>query len=119
MTALLIAAGFLTFMGLIWCIHAADGYALARFGYAPFALPNALFMLIPHGLLLLAVQGNGHRELLAGLAGAGLLGLLLLVRSRTNGWLALFAAPVLLLGAPVVALAVLFRGFAQGGDRPG
>jgi hypothetical protein len=117
MTILVIAVGFLLFMGLIWSIHAADDYALGRFGYAPFALPNALFMLIPHGLLIMAVQGGGSRELLATLAGAGMLGMLLLIRRRTNGWLALFAAPVLLAAAPVVLLSVLFRGFAQGGDE--
>lgn len=115
MTVLLAAGAFLVFLGLIWSIHAVDGYALARYAYAPFALPNALFMLIPHGLLLMAIQGGAHRELLATLAGVGMLGLFLLIRQRTNGWLALYAAPVLLIAAPVAVLTVLFRGFAQGG----
>jgi hypothetical protein len=114
MTFLLIVGAFLVFMGLIWSIHAVDGYASARFGYAPFALPNALFMLAPHGLLLMVIRGGGHRELLATLAGAGMLGLFLLIRQRTSGWLALYAAPILLLAAPVAVLTVLFRGFAQG-----
>jgi len=114
MTGLSIGLGFLVFLALIWSIHAADAYALARFGYAPFALPNALFMLIPHGLLILSVQGDWQRELLATLAGAGMLGMLLVIRSRTSGWLALYAAPILLLAAPLVALTVLFRGLAHG-----
>jgi hypothetical protein len=117
MTVLLVAGGFVLFMGLIWSVHAVDRYALARFGYAPFAPANALFMLIPHGLLIMAVQGSGPRELLATLAGAGMLVVLLLVRQRTSGWLALYAAPVLLLAAPVVLFTVLFRRLAQAGDE--
>ncbi len=51
MTVLFIVLGFLVFMSLIWSVHATDRYALRRFGYAPFALPNVVFMLIPHSLL--------------------------------------------------------------------
>jgi hypothetical protein len=117
MTVLVVAFGFLLFMGLIWSVHAVDDYALGRFGYAPFALPNALFMLIPHALLIMAIQDGGPRELLATAAGAGMLGMLLLIKHRTNGWLALYAAPILLLAAPVVLFTVMFRGFARGGDE--
>ena len=85
MTLLGIAVGFLLFMGLIRAVYAVDDYALARFGYAPFAMPNVLFMLIPHLLLLLAIQGVEPRELWAGLSGAGLLGMLLIIKVRTNG----------------------------------
>jgi len=115
MTILLVVVGFVFFMGLIWSVHAVDAFGQARYGYAPFALPNALFMLIPHGLVLMTVQGGGHRELLATLAGLGMLGLLLIVKQRTNGWLALYAAPIMLLAAPVVVFTVLFRGIAQDG----
>ena len=116
MTLLAVAAGFLLFMGLIRAVHALDDYARARYGYAPFAIPNLLFMLIPHGLLLLAIQGTEPRELWAGLAGAGLLVVLLLIKSRTNGWIALLAAPLQLAAASVLVFAVFFRGLAQSGD---
>jgi hypothetical protein len=114
-TLLAIVVGFLLFMGLIRAVHALDDYALARYGYAPFAMPNLLFMLIPHGLLLLAIQGTEPRELWAGLAGAGLLVVLLLIKARTNGWIALLAAPLQLVAASVLVFAVFFRGLAQSG----
>lgn len=117
MTILFIAAGFIVFMGLVWSVHAVDAYSLEHFGYAPFVLPNTLFMLIPHGLLLLASQGSGYRDLLVTLAGAGMLGVLLIIKARTTGWLALYAAPVLLVAAPVVVFTVLFRELAQGGGN--
>jgi hypothetical protein len=118
-SGLLLGAGFLAFMGLSWSVHRVDDLGLGRFGYAPFALPNALFMLLPHGLLLYALQGSQYQEPLVILAGAAMLGMLLVIRSRTNGWLALYAAPVLLLAAPVVVFTVLFRGLAgRGGPQP-
>jgi hypothetical protein len=48
-----------------------------------------------------------------------MLGMFLLVRSRANGWIALFAASMLLLGAPVLVFSVLFRGMARPGGREG
>jgi hypothetical protein len=116
MTLLALAAAFLLFVGLIWSVHRLDAHALDRYGYAPFALPNLLFMLIPHALLVLALQGTGPRELLATLAGAGMLAVLLLIRSRTSGWVALYAAPVQLLAAPLLLFSVLFRRLAAGAD---
>jgi len=115
MIFLALAGAFLLFMALLWSVHRVDGYAMERHGYAPFALPNLLFMLVPHGLLVLAVQGVEPRELLATLAGAGMLAVLLLIRSRTNGWIALFAAPLQLLVSPVLVFAVLFRRLAETG----
>jgi hypothetical protein len=114
---LALAGAFLLFTGIIWSVHALDRHALARYGYAPFAPSNLLFMLIPHGLLLLSIQGGEHRELLATLAGIGMLAVFLLVRTRTNGWIALYAAPLQLVAAPVLLFAVLFRGLA--GPRAG
>ena len=116
-TALAIGAAFLVFLGLIWSVHRADRYALARYGYAPFALPNVLFMLIPHGLLLAAIQRGEHQELLATLAGAGMLAIFLVIKSRTNGWLSLYAAPLQLVAAPVLLFAVLFHRFAGADGR--
>jgi len=117
-TLLWIVGAFVVFAALIWGVHAVDDYASARYGYAPFAMPNLLFMLIPHGLLLLAIRGDPLRsQVLLALAGVAMLGMLLLVRSRANGWIALFAAPMLLLGAPVLLFSVLFRGLARPGGR--
>jgi hypothetical protein len=115
LTLLAVVAGFLLFMALIRGVHALDDYALGRYGYAPFAMPNLLFMLVPHGLLLLAIQGTEPRELWAGLAGAGLLAMLLVVGARTNGWIALIAAPVALAAASVLAFSVFFRNLVQSG----
>lgn len=107
-------AAFLAFMAIIWSVHAVDDYAAARYGYAPFAMPNLLFMLIPNGLLLMTVRDGGEQPpVLMTLAGAALLGMLLLIRAKTNGWIALFAAPLLLAGAPVLMFSVLFRGLAR------
>ena len=116
MSLLALSGAFLLFAGLLWSVHRLDGSALRRYGYAPFALPNLLFMLVPHALLILAVQAVEPRELFATLAGAGMLGVLLLIRSRTNGWIALYAAPLQLLAAPVLVLTVLFRRLAADGD---
>ena len=112
MIPLWILAAFLAFMAVIWSVHAVDDYAAVRYGYAPFALPNVLFMLIPNGLLLLVVREAGAGEqarLLVILAATALLGMLLLIRSRTNGWVALFAAPMMLFFSPVLVFSVLFR----------
>jgi hypothetical protein len=109
-----ILGAFVVFMAVVWSVHVVDDYAAARYGYAPFALPNVLFMLIPNGLLLFAVrQGGEQTQVLVTLAGAALLGILLLIRAKTNGWIALFAAPLLLLCAPVLVFSVLFRGMAR------
>jgi len=121
-TLLWITGAFVLFMILIWSVHATDDYASARYGYAPFAMPNVLFMLIPNSLVLLAIrEDGGHTQILVALAGAATLGMLLLVRSRTNGWVALFAAPILLLCAPVLVFSVLFRALAglSSGNRNG
>ena len=115
-TLLWILGAFLAFTAVIWSVHALDDYAAARFGYAPFSMPNVLFMLIPNGLLLMAIQDGGEQtQVLVTLAGAAMLGMLLLIRAKTNAWVALVAAPMLLFGAPVLVFSVLFRGLARGG----
>lgn len=118
MTLLWILTAFLAFMAIIWSVHALDDYAVARYGYEPFAMPNVLIMLIPNGLLLMAIPDDGGQtQVLLTLAGAAMFGMLLLIRAKTNGWVALVAAPVLLFGAPVLVFSVLFRGLARvGGD---
>lgn len=117
MTWLFVGLAFLVFMGLVWSVHALDDVALARYGYAPFGMPNVLFMLVPHGLVLYAVQQGGEgMEIPVTLAAAGLLAMLLIVKMRTNGWIALYAAPAMLLAAPVIFFSVLFRSLARSGS---
>jgi hypothetical protein len=119
MNLLWILGAFVVFVVVIRSVHATDDYASARYGYAPFAMPNLLFMLIPNGLLLFALQNGGQQtQILIILAGAATLGMLVLVCSRTNGWIALFAAPMLLFCAPVLVFSILFRGLARA-DRGG
>ena len=60
MTLVWILGAFLVFVAVIWSVHATDDYASALYGYAPFALPNVLFMLIPNGLLLLTIRESGE-----------------------------------------------------------
>ena len=117
MTLVWLLGAFLLFAAIIWSVHATDAYASARFGYAPFALPNVLFMLIPNALLLLTFRESGDQtQVLVTLAGLAMLGMLLLVRSRTNGWIALFAAPLMLLCAPMLVFSIFFRGFSGESD---
>ena len=119
-TLLWILVAFLAFMAIIWSVYALDDYAAARFGYAPFAMPNVLFMLIPNGLLLLAIGYGGEQaHIFVVLAGAVALGMFLLIRAKTNGWVALFVAPMLLCCAPVLVFSVLFRGLARAGGGEG
>jgi hypothetical protein len=120
-TLLWILAAFVAFMAVIRGVHAVDDYASNRYGYAPFAMPNVLFMLIPNGLLLLSIRDGGEQtQMLVTLAGAVMLGMLLLIRAKTSGWVALFAATLLLCCAPVLVFSVLFRGLARAnGDENG
>ncbi len=116
MTLLWILGAFLVFMAVIRSAHAVDDYASARYGYAPFAMPNLLFMLIPNAQLLFAVRDAGagaQTQVLVTLAGMAMLGMFLLVKARTSGWIALFAAPMMLFCAPVLVLSVLFRSLAR------
>lgn len=135
-TLLALGAGFLAFMALIGAVHAVDSWSLRRFGYAPFALVNVLVMLLPSGALLaglgiLAGVWPGASALggpdLDGLAqvvdplwlcalavGAGT-AMAWLIWRRTSVWVALFAGPLLLFGAPVLVFSILFRTLAAAG----
>jgi hypothetical protein len=123
-TLLALAAGFLAFMALIGAVHALDRWSLGRFGYAPFALVNALAMLVPSGALLIGlaalrgadpagVTGFVAPALLVGLGLSGGLAMAWLIARRTNPWVALIAAPLMLVAAPVLVFSVLFRGMAE------
>jgi hypothetical protein len=126
-TLLGLAAGFLVFMALIGAVHAVDRCALDRYGYAPFALVNVLALLIPSGVFLAGLAMLGGADLgaleaaadpvmLLGLAACAGLAMAWLIGRRTNAWVALLAAPLLLVGAPVLIFSVLFRVIAATGQ---
>jgi hypothetical protein len=117
--------GFALFMGLIGTAHALDGYTANRFGYRPFALPNLAFMLLPYGALVgLAIawrQGGWDAPALAptlgALALAALIFMLVILWRRTRAWIALVAIGLMVIGAPILLLSMLFRDLA--GSAPG
>jgi hypothetical protein len=136
MTLLVLSGAFLAFMALIGAVRTVDRWALDRFGYAPFALINVLFMLLPSAVFwaglanLLGVDAgslNGLANalgpsLLLGLAAMVALAFAWLIRRRTVTWVAAIAAPLLLVAAPVLLFSVLFGTLAisgQGGDTSG
>lgn len=114
-----LALAFLLFMAMIRVIHGLNRYAAGRYGYEPFASPNAALMCIPSVLLLtsfstlpsLATLGPAEPLLVLKLVvwllflGA----MFLLIRWRTTLWIAGIAAPILAIAAPVVLLTVLFQ----------
>jgi hypothetical protein len=122
MTVLVLLAGFLGFMLVVWSVYATNRYALARFGYVPFCLPNAALMLIPNGFWLgaLALTDKGAEvTLMAAGGGPGVLvplvlslavaaGVFLLISQRTNGWIAAYAVSLLWIGAAVLVFTIAF-----------
>ena len=121
---LTLAIGFTVFMGLVWSVHRLNRVGAERFGYEPFAPPNAAFMCLPSLLLYSALASLPAIGALPdaaepaalvklGLSGLFLLGMLGLLAWRSNLWIALYAAPVMLLAAPVVLLTVLYQRLAR------
>jgi hypothetical protein len=112
----------------IWSVYAINRYALARFAYVPFSLPNAAFMLIPNGLWLAALALAGHAQLAPVLGGdIGLLPLLivsciaavwmfLVISRRTNGWIGAYAVSLLWIGAVVLVFTIGFWTLAISGE---
>jgi len=120
MTLVWLVLGFAAFMLLIGSVHLINRYAVERWGYEPFSAPNTALMLIPSGLLLsLPSRQAGPDTLAAGIDAAtmvsvGIWGLFLaamflLIARRTNVWVALYAAPLLAVAAPLVFFALLYR----------
>lgn len=120
MMLLTLTLAFLLFMALIGAIHGLNRIAVDRYGYEPFALPNAALMCIP-SLLLLSVA-SALPALATTLAmpepivavklliwALFLVGLFALLSWRTNGWLAGFAALILAVAAPIVLFSILFQ----------
>lgn len=127
MVWLTLILGFLLFMGLIGVAHAMDRHAADRYGYRPFALPNLAFMLIPHGALAASVLGPSRLSgvplspalawVLGVLGGAALILMLAVLYRRTSPGVALVAGGMMLIGAPVLLLSMLFRDLAD--SKPG
>ncbi|MGA7978799.1 MAG: hypothetical protein WCA32_01065 [Chromatiaceae bacterium] len=131
MTALALFLAFLVFMLTVGSVYAINRYALARFAYVPFSLPNAAFMLIPNGLWLAALALARHDTQLAPMLGGdiGLLPLLvvsciaavwmfLVISRRTNGWIGAYAVSLLWIGAVVLVFTIGFWTLAiSGQDR--
>ncbi len=114
-----LALAFLLFMALIWLIHSLNRYAAERYGYEPFAPPNAALMCIPSLLLLSILSALPSLGALASPEPVVLVKLLVwalflvamfaLLSWRTHVWIAGIAALILAVAAPVVLLTVLFQ----------
>lgn len=114
-----LALAFLLFMVLVGSIHGLNRVAFDRYGYEPFAPPNAALMCIPSLLLLSVVSA------LPSLAALGapdpvvvvklliwalfLVSMFVLLSWRTNRWIAGIASLILAVAAPIVLLTVLFQ----------
>ena len=111
---------FLLFMALIGAIHGLNRVAVDRYGYEPFAPPNAALMCIPSLLLLSVVSALASPATTPAMAepmvavklliwAVFLAAMFVLLRSRTNVWLAGIAASILAVAAPIVLFTVLFQ----------
>lgn len=118
MSWLWLLGGFLLFMGLIALAHALDRHAADRYGYRPLALPNLAFMLIPHGILAAWVVGYAPTPVLGWALGAlgawALIFMLAILMRRTSAWVALAAAGLMTIAAPVLLFSMVFRAAAEG-----
>jgi hypothetical protein len=122
MTALMLLLAFAAFMLTVWSVYATNRSTLARYGYVPFSLPNAAFMLIPNGLCLtaLALSRHGFQLAPAGAgSGLGLLSLVILsvvaaagmfyvISRRTNAWVAAYTVILLWAGGAVLIFSIGF-----------
>jgi hypothetical protein len=110
--------GFLLFIGLIALAHTLDRHAAGRYGYRPLALPNLAFMLIPHGILAAWAAGYAPTPVLGWALGAlgawALIFMLAILTRRTSAWVALAAAGLMTIAAPVLLLSMVFRAAAEG-----
>ena len=131
MTAIWLVLAFVLFMAAIGSVYALNRFAAVRYGREPFSLPNAALMLVVNLLLLSAFSGvaDGHGNLiqaaindpatLVKLCVAALLGLWMfaLVARRGSVWIALYAVPLMAVGAIAILPSLLFRQLAlAGGD---
>jgi len=120
-----IVGAFAVFMALIWSVYALNRLSLARYRSEPFSPPNAALMLVVNLLLLSSLSGGNAQTdaalqlqvfahdfaTLIKLAIAVLLSLWLFVviARRTSLWVALFAVPLMAVGAIAILPSLLFR----------
>ena len=129
MMLFVLVLAFLAFMALIGAVYALDTWSSGRYGYAPFALLHVVAMLPASGALWtglaltqgLDLAGSGWSApvdpvWLLGLAAVAASAMGWIILRRTNPWVALFAAPVLLLAAPILVFSMLFRQVALAGE---
>jgi hypothetical protein len=129
MTFFALVLGFLAFMALIGVVYALDTWSGGRYGYAPFALLHVVAMLpasaalwtglaLTRGLNLVGAGWSVPADpvWLLGLAAVAASAMGWVILRRTNPWVALFAAPVLLLAAPILVFSMLFRQVALAGE---
>lgn len=119
LTFVQLTLAFLVFMALIGVIHALNRVAIERYGYEPFAPPNAALMCIPSLLLISVAPALPSLAVLAMpepivavkllIWSLFLLAMFALLRWRTNLWLAAAAAPILAVAAPIVLFTILFQ----------
>jgi hypothetical protein len=132
MTVAWLGLAFGVFMAALWSVYALNRLCTARYGYAPFSVPNAALMLVVNLLLLSVLSGHpggqGLDEALAGtdwaasikLLAAALLALamLVIIGWRTRPWIALYAVPLMAVGAIAILPSLLFQILASAGDGP-
>jgi hypothetical protein len=123
LSGVVLALVFVAFMAAIWSVHQLNRYGRSRYGYEPFAPPNAALMCLPSFLLFSALAAAGGLPSAAELFGAAasavavklwiwalfLVAMLGLLSWRTNVWIAVYAAPLLALAAPVILMTVLYE----------
>ena len=132
MTVAWLGLAFGVFMAALWSVYALNRLCTERYGYAPFSVPNAALMLVVNLLLLSVFSGHpggqGLGEALTGTDGAALfkllaaallaLGMLVIIGWRTRAWIALYAVPLMAVGAIAILPSLLFQILASAGDGP-
>lgn len=127
--------GFALFMAVIWSVYALNRFAERRNGSEPFSLPNAALMLIVNLLLLSALSATADASgglariaavdvatlVKSTVAGALALWLFVVIARRHGVWIALYAVPLMAVGAIAILPSLLFRRLAlasEDGERP-
>jgi len=137
MTALWLMLGlmlaFALFMAVIWSVYALNRVCVRRTGSEPFSLPNAALMLIVNLLLLSALSATTDGETGWARIGAGqdfgalvkltvavglALWLFTIVARRNGVLIALYAVPLMAVGAIAILPSLVFRYLALAGDDP-
>jgi hypothetical protein len=125
-----VVGAFAVFMALIWSVYALNRLSMARYGSEPFSPPNAALMLVVN-LLLFSTLSGGNAPTDAALPVVGYdlgtlikvaiatllsLWLFVVIARRTSLWIALFAVPLMAVGAIAILPSLLFRYLAFAGS---